>query len=212
MKQVYVLGVGHNTPVLMDLALSCGCEILGLYHYNDLRTGEMVHGYPILGSFEDMFERDGIQGKSFILSMGDNNIRSELSRRIREGGGLLPSLIHPSSVISKFATISKEAVYIFPFTFVQSDSTVGSNTILLSHVNISHNTNVGENCFIAGGCMVGAYVSIGDNVFIGQHSTIVSDKVSLIGNNSFVGAGSLVLSDVRPGTLVYGAPAKEIKR
>ena len=60
--------------------------------------------------------------------------------------------------------------------------------------------------------MVGAYVSIGDNVFIGQHSTIVSDKVSQIGSNSFIGAGSLVLSDVSPGTLVYGAPAKEIKR
>lgn len=211
MKQIYVLGVGHNTPVLMDLALSCGCEILGLYHYNDLRTGEQEHGYPILGSFDDMFERDGVQGKSFVLSMGDNGLRAELARRIREGGGLLPSLIHPSSVISKFATISKEAVYIFPFTFVQSDSVISSNTILLSHVNISHNTKVGENCFIAGGCMVGAYVTIGNSVFIGQHSTIVSEKVSKIGDGAFIGARSLVLKNVHSGTLVYGAPAKEIE-
>ena len=208
MKQVYVLGVGHNTPVLIDLAISCGCEILGLYHYDASRNGEVDHGYQILGSFDDMFERDGVEGKSYVLSMGDNKIRSELACRIRKAGGFLPSLIHPTSVISMYASVSQEGVYILPFTFVQSDSIIGSNTILLSHVNISHNTNVGENCFIAGGCMIGAYVNIGDNVFIGQHATVVSQKVAHIGDGSFIGAGSLVLNDVQPGTLVYGVPAK----
>jgi UDP-perosamine 4-acetyltransferase len=208
MKQTYILGVGHNTPVLIDLALSCGYDILGLYHYDDSRNGEMDHGYQILGSFDDMFDRDGVQGKSFVLSMGDNKIRSELAGKILKGGGLLPSLIHPAAVISRFASIAQQAVYIFPFTFVQSDAVVGNNTILLSHVNISHNTSVGENCFVAGGTMVGAYVDIGDNVFIGQHATIVSQKVSKIGDDSFIGAGSLVLKDVASGAVVYGVPAK----
>lgn len=208
MKQTYILGVGHNTPVLIDLALSCGYDILGLYHYDDSRNGDMDHGYQILGSFDDMFDRDGVQGKSFVLSMGDNKIRSELASKILKGGGLLPSLIHPAAVISRFASIAQQAVYIFPFTFVQSDAVVGNNTILLSHVNISHNTSVGENCFVAGGTMVGAYVDIGDNVFIGQHATIVSKKVSKIGDDSFIGAGSLVLKDVASGTVVYGVPAK----
>ena len=99
----------------------------------------------------------------------------------------------------------------FQRELLEIDSVISSNTILLSHVNISHNTKVGENCFIAGGCMVGAYVTIGNSVFIGQHSTIVSEKVSKIGDGAFIGARSLVLKNVHSGTLVYGAPAKEIE-
>ena len=54
MKEIYALGVGHNTPVLLELAENCGYKIKGLYHYNDSRTGEFDHGLEILGSFDDM--------------------------------------------------------------------------------------------------------------------------------------------------------------
>lgn len=56
MKKIYALGVGHNTPVFIDLALDCGYEIVGLYHYNGDKTGEVDHGYKILGSFDDLLK------------------------------------------------------------------------------------------------------------------------------------------------------------
>ena len=46
-KEIYVLGIGHNTPVYLYLVESCGYTIKGLYHYNDERVGELDHGYPI---------------------------------------------------------------------------------------------------------------------------------------------------------------------
>ena len=45
MKDIYVLGIGHNTPVFIDLAEICGYTIAGLYHYNDDRTGQVDHGF-----------------------------------------------------------------------------------------------------------------------------------------------------------------------
>lgn len=44
-KEIYILGVGHNTSVYIDLAEACGYEIKGLYHYNGDRTGDIEHGY-----------------------------------------------------------------------------------------------------------------------------------------------------------------------
>ena len=154
MKQIYALGIGHNTPVFLDLALACGYEIAGLYHYNSQRTGEIDHGYSILGSFDDLFAKGDLSGLNFLLTMGDNKIRTELSDHIISLGGSVPTLIHPNTVISAFAKISDVGVYISPFTYVQADSYIGSNTVLLSHVNISHTTHIGSSCFIAGGAAI----------------------------------------------------------
>ena len=74
MKEICILGVGHNTPVYIDLAEACGYNIKGLYHYQEGRTGEIDHGYEILGSFEDLWSLPSLEGMSFALSQGDNMV------------------------------------------------------------------------------------------------------------------------------------------
>lgn len=209
-RQIYVLGIGHNTPVFIDLALACGYTISGLYHYNDERTGEYDHGMKIIGSFEDLFSLKSLSGMEFLLTMGDNKIRTQLSYQIINKGGKVPTLIHPSSVISVFATISPIGVYISPFTYVQADSSIGSNTVLLSHVNISHTTKIGNSCFIAGGATVGAYTTVGDFAFIGQGALSISGKAKSIGIHAYIGARSLITRDVPAYSLMAGSPAKII--
>lgn len=211
MKKIYALGVGHNTPVFIDLALDCGYEIVGLYHYNGYRTGEVDHGYKILGSFDDLFSRKSLQGQNFLLTMGDSKIRTELSKKIIDRGGFVPTLIHPTSIISRFAKISDVGVYISAFSFVQADSSVGDNTVVLSHVNISHTTHIGKGCFLAGGSIIGAYTNMEDDVFIGQGALSISGKVATIGHGAYVGARSLLTKNVPPNTVVAGIPAKVIK-
>lgn len=211
MKEIYALGVGHNTPVFIDLAEACGYTIKGLYHYESSRTGIKNYGFKVLGSFDDLFDTDSLVGNNYLLTMGDSDIRKELSEKIIAKGGKIPSLIHPTSIVSRFASISDNGVYIGPFTYVQANSLIGENTVLLSHVNISHDTIVGKGVFIAGGCMIGAYTVIEDFAFIGQHVTSISGKVQKIGYNSYVGAGSVLTSEVKEQAIVFGVPAKEKK-
>lgn len=211
-KEIYALGVGHNTPVLLDLAIGCGYIIAGLYHYNDERTGEVDHGFKILGSFNDLWQTGNCHGKKFLLTMGDLDVREELAKKIISLGGELPTLIHPSAVISTYAKISNIGVCIFPFVFVQSDSVVEDNTVILSHVNISHNTKISKNCFIAGGAVVGAYTEVEEHVFIGQGALTISGKCNIIGHHSFVGAGALVTKPIKSSSIVAGFPAKIIKK
>ena len=210
-KEIYALGIGHNTPVFIDLAESCGYKIIGLYHYNEERTGEIDHGFTILGSFDDLFSQKDLCGMNFLLTMGNNNIRTELAKKIISLGGCIPSLIHPTAIISRFATISSTGVYISPFTYVQADSIVERNTIILSHVNISHNTHIGQSCFIAGGAIIGAYTTVEDYVFIGQGALSISGKVSHIGKHSYIGARALITQNVDSNDIIVGIPGKSIK-
>lgn len=210
-KEIYALGVGHNTSVFIDLADACGYTIKGLYHFNDERTGEIDHGFEILGSFKDIFNKGSLKGNKFLLTMGDNIVRTELSNKILSLEGQVPSLIHPSAVISRFAKISPIGVYISPFTYVQADSSIGDNTVLLSHVNISHTTSIGKSCFIAGGATIGAYTTMEDYVFVGQGALSISAKAKHIGHHAFIGARSLLTKDVPANVVVAGSPARIIR-
>ena len=211
LKEIYALGVGHNTSVFIDLAEACGYAVKGLYHFNDERTGEIDHGFEILGSFEDLLSNPTLKGMNFLLTMGDNKIRTELSNQIISLGGVIPSLIHPTAVISRFAKISPVGVYISPFTYVQADSSIGDNTVLLSHVNISHTTNIGRSCFIAGGATIGAYTTMEDFVFVGQGALSISAKAKQIGHHAYIGARSLLTRDIPANVVVAGSPARILR-
>ena len=207
LKEIFLLGVGHNTPVFIDLAEQCGYTVSGLYHYNDDRTGEMDHGVRILGSFEDLFRSDHVRGRNFLLTMGDSRIRVTEAEKLRVREGNVPAVIHPTAVVSRFAQIA-DGVCIGAFSHVQADTCIAQDTVILSGVNISHNNTIGKGCFIAGGSTVGAFTNVGDFVFIGQGVLTISAKVKSIGDHAFIGAGSLVTNSINANEIVVGRPAK----
>ena len=183
---------------------------MGLYHYNDERIGEIDHGFKILGTFEDLFSKESLIGESFLLTMGDNHIHAELTEKILQKGGNIPSLFHPTAVVSRFAEISPIGVYISAFSHIQADTIIGQGTVILAGVNISHTNTIGKYCFIAGGATVGAYTIVEDYVFVGQGALSISAKVKTIGHHAYIGAKALVTKAVPANVTVAGHPARII--
>ena len=136
MKELYALGVGHSTPLFIEIAEAAGWKVAGLYHYNEERTGEFDHGYEILGSFEDLYKRD-LKGLNFLLTMGDMRIRKQVSENLIAVGGCIPSIIHSSARVSRFAKIAEQGVIIGDGVELQSDVLVGDNVIIRSDVTVA---------------------------------------------------------------------------
>lgn len=211
-KQLFALGVGHFTPVLIDLAEQCGYEVVGLYHYNDDRTNEIDHGLTIYGSFKDLFASGNLENMNFLLTMGDNTIRSQMIEKISSMGGNIPTLIHPAAVISRFSKISSIGVYIDAFSQIQADTKIGEGTIIRTGVTICHTDSIGKYCFFAANVTIGAYTEVDDYVFVGQGALSISSKVKHIGEYAYIGARSLLTKDVAPHSFMCGSPARALKK
>ena len=207
MKEIYVLGVGGSTPLFIELAEACGYKIVGLFHYNDERTGEKEHGFSILGSFDDMLKSD-IKGKQFLLSQGNMKIRKDVTDKIKAVGGITPSLIHPTAIVSRFANISDDGVCIGANCIIQADVTINAGSVIRDMALVCHQTSIGNYCFVGPKALVGAHISIEDLAFIGQSSLLVSGKVKNVGTNTLVGAGAVVTKALPANIVVVGNPAR----
>jgi len=208
-KDIYILGVGHNTDVYIDLVESCGYNAIGLFHYNDERTGENVLGIPIINSRINLFKNESLVGMQFAISVGNNRIRANLASQIRKMGGKTPTIIHPSAVVSKYSQISV-GVVIHANAVIQAGASIGEDTVVSYNASVTHTSMISKACYLAAYANVGAYVTIMDYVLIGQGAIIISSKVSYIGSNVIIGAGSVVTKDIEANTIVAGNPARLI--
>lgn len=209
-KDIYILGIGHNTIVTIDLAESCGYNVAGLYHYLDDRTNEFYFGHKIIGSNNELFQ-ENLEGKNFAISVGNNVIRSELFSKIKNRGGNLVALIHPTAIVSKYALI-KNGVHIYANSIIDPDTEIDENTIISSKSSVLHGCRIGKHAFLAPDVVLGANTMVEDYAFIGLNATIISNKANLIGKHSVVGAAAVVAKTVEENTLVVGIPAKEIRK
>ena len=210
MKTIFALGIGHATPFFIELAEECGYVVKGLYHYDDSRTGEFDHGFPVLGSFNDLLNSD-LTGQSFVLTMSDMKIKEEISNRIKERGGITPTLIHPTAIVSRFSSVSDSGVLICSYSEVHSDSIIEEGCVLWPKVIVGHDCHIHEYVFMGPKAYVGAYTEIDSKAFIGQCSVLISDKAKHIGNDVLIGAGSLVTKPIPDKVVVAGSPARIIK-
>ena len=209
-KEIYVLGIGGSTFSRVDLAISCGYRIAGLYHSNNEKTGQKDHGYEVLGSFDDLLSSD-IAGKYFLLTMGDMKIRENLYYELTSRGAIVPTLIHPTAEISNFSTISSKGVIIDSMVVVQSDCIINEGVFICSQSIVCHQTTIEPYVFVAPKAIIGARLLIKEFSFIGQNATVISTKVREIGKSAIVGAGAVVTKCVSDNSIVVGNPAKVIK-
>jgi acetyltransferase-like isoleucine patch superfamily enzyme len=75
---------------------------------------------------------------------------------------------------------------------------------------LDHESKLGDGVHLAPGSTLCGCVEVGDFAFVGA-GAIIMPNVS-IGKNSIVGAGAVVTKDVPENVLVYGNPARIIRK
>jgi len=76
--------------------------------------------------------------------------------------------------------------------------------------HIGHNVTIGKHSIVTAGVTIAGSTKIGNYVWIGPNS-IIRENI-FIGDNAFIGMGSVVTKSVENGWIVYGVPAKKIRK
>ena len=207
-KSVYIIGAGTYGEVMWELAVLNGYEVKGYYDEDESKLNNMIMGTKVIGKFSDLPEAD-IKNNNYIVAIGNNDIRYNIMSRINALGGMTPTLIHPSAVISKSAKIGK-GVYIQANAHIWTKVNVSDYCVISPNVVVAHHSSLGKACLVSTLSAVGASINVEDFVFIGMGATIVTGVTS-IGKNSIIGAGAVVLKDVEENSVYAGVPAKKIR-
>lgn len=89
-------------------------------------------------------------------------------------------------------------------TVIHPNVVIGKRARIFHHVTLAGETWIGSDHKIV----------IGDDVVIGAGAIVIARKDTglTIGDGACVGAGAVVTSDVAPGDIVVGSPARPIKK
>jgi len=212
MKNIVIIGASGHGGMLLDCIEKEGrYNIMGFIDsYKE--KGSQMNGYEILGSelaLPQIMDKYNIEGA--ILAIGNNWTRKKMAKKIKDIAPHLRfiSTIHPSVIVGKGAKIGKGSA-LLPGSIVNANATIGDFCILNTNASLGHDGIMEDFSSIASG------VCTGGNLILGRFSAIslganIIEKIS-IGEHSIIGAGSLVIENVGSHSIVYGSPARFIRR
>ena len=210
MKHLVIIGSGGMGREVYHLAKDCeGYEtqydIKGFLDDNPKALDGFEYPYPpILASIKDyQVENDDV----FACSVGDVPTKVKLVEFIESQGGKFISLVHPNVQINCTAKIG-EGVLVFHDVHVGCEAIIGNHVMLQSYAAIGHDAVIGDFCRIDPKASVIGGVHVGNRVTLHTMS-LLNHKVT-VGDDATVGAMSFVVRKVKPGTTVFGIPAKEL--
>lgn len=212
MKNIVIIGASGHGGMLMDCIEKEGrFNVMGFVD-SFKEEGTQMNGYEILGSEQALprlIDKFNIQGA--ILAIGNNWIRKIMVNKIHDIAPDLDfvSTIHPSALLGKGVKIGKGSA-VLPGAIVNANATIGDFCILNTNSSLGHDGYMEDFSSIASG------VCTGGNLILGRFSAIslganIIEKIS-IGEHSVIGAGSLVVKNVGSHSIVYGSPARFVRR
>lgn len=211
MKKVMILcGGGHAKCVIDAMRLGGKYAPHCVLDVKE-RAGEKVLGVKISGSDADLpaYYKRGVKLCFVALgSTGDPARRIALWKLALKAGFELPSIIHPSAVVSSHASIGR-GVYIGPGAIINAGAVIGEGCIINSGAIVEHDCRIGAFAHIAPGAVLSGGVIVGDRAHLGTGCSVTHGVG--IGADSIIGVGSAVVKDIPARSVCVGNPARKIK-
>ena len=213
MKNLIIIGASSQAKVIIDmLHVLNDFTIIGIIDIEE-KVVLQVMGYNVLGTEEDILPRliDEYEDLSGILAINDNLQRSAVLQNIKK---IAPdfkfaAIVDFSATIAESVSIGEGAI-IMPGVVVNNSASIGRFCILNTNSSLDYDCVMEDFSSLASGVTVGGNVTIGHHTAISLGANII-DGVS-IGEHSAIGAGATVISSVPAYSVVYGAPAKVMRK
>lgn len=195
MKDLIILGAGGTAFEVMEIVFAINkvkpeWNILGYLDDNEEVIGQIIEGFPVLGTIPSSKNYKDAFFTSSIGSAYDTKLRMKVRQKVPFPNERFATLIHPNATICETAIIEPGTiiysnvnvsakthighdVFIVFNTVVAHESTVGKHSILSVGVFLPSDVHVGECCYLGVGVATINQMSIGDNCLIGMGTKVV---------------------------------------
>lgn len=207
MKRLAILGASGHGKVVADTAECCGWQVIEFFD-DAWPQVSSIGVWPVVGNTRDLLGRVG-EFDGVLVAIGNNSVRRRKMDELKASGAQLPVLMHPSSIISRYAKIGSGTV-VFASAVVNAYAIVGEGAILNTGCSIDHDCVLGACVHVSPGARLAGSVTVGDGSWIGIGACV--RQVLSIGSNVMVGAGAAVICDISDNMTVAGVPARAIAR
>ena len=206
-----MIGAGGHARSVLDVIRS-----EGRYHVVGLIDSSQPKGTPglgsqVLGQESDLPALCREQGTTLgFVAIGDNWQRRAAMERVQ---ALVPSFVfvssvHPAATVAGDVTIEPGTV-IMAGAVVVSGSRIGKGCIVNTLASLDHDGVMEDYSSLAPGAVTGGRVRLGTCAAVGLGARVVHNL--RIGAHTVVGAGALVMQDIPPEVVAFGAPAQIIR-
>lgn len=195
-----IYGAGGHARVLISLLNATGQPAQAIFDDDPAKT--LVGEVPVVGSYRADFQPNSL----LILAVGDNQIRKQLAQAVSHSFG---TAVHPSAVVDSSVILGAGTVVVHG-AIVQSNAHLGEHVIVNTRACVDHDCVLESFVQIAPGATLCGNVRVGEGTLIAAGAVIVPGIT--IGRWSVVGAGSVVTRDVPDGVVVWGNPARIIRK
>ncbi|MEZ4362749.1 MAG: hypothetical protein R3B48_21340 [Kofleriaceae bacterium] len=142
----------------------------------------------------------------FVIALGDPRLRRSASLQLLDAGATEASfltLCHPTAYVAGELGPGCVAA---PFSFVGPGARLAPHAVLNTYASVGHDARVGAFSVFSPYAVVNGNVVVEEGVFLGTHAAVVPGK--RVGAWSKLAAGAIAHTDLEPGTLALGNPAK----
>ena len=218
-----LLFLGHSQSIirLKEVAEIIGYTVAGIVDDNYFGNAESLDQLPIVGTEKDIASilQKYPAAKFFVSTprtariqdwqIPIDNKRRRMIETVRHYCLPLTNLIHPSSEISKYATLG-QGIFVGFGSLIQHRTNIGDFAYIREQVSISHDTRIGENAFLGAQSYIGSNACISENAYIGMKSAVISssDETISIGKNCVTHPGVIMLKDLADGSVAMVGSGK----
>ena len=203
MRKLAILGASGHGKVVADAAELSGWDEVVFFDdaWPECSSNSV---WPVLGTTADLLVSLE-QFSGVAIAIGNNVIRYEKLQQLREHGAVLPAIIHPQAVISRYAHIGEGSV-ICAGVVVNADAQIGAAAILNTSCSVDHDCVLAQAVHVSPGARLAGGVQVGQCSWIGIGAVV--RQLLTVGAYSVVGAGAAVVKNVGEHTAVIGVPAQ----
>lgn len=209
MRPLIIMGAGGHARVLADALARAGRTVIGCVAPEAPRIS--LPGIVFLGmdSVISNYSANNVSLVNGIGAVGNVDVRMSVFNRYAQAGYSFETVVHPSAIIGADVQLS-EGVQLMAGVILQTGSRIGKNSIINTGARVDHDCDIGAHVHIAPGAVLSGGVKVGERSHVGTGASVRQGIE--IGAGAIIGVGAGVVSDIPPGCVAVGVPAKCIRK